>query len=300
MALNTLTLKLQRFLVAGLLVLASISSFAAELFAGNFQQIFQAKSDELVIWQYADNQNIYVFDFPGLNFQGGSFNRATQFTEQRFVGAPYPKVLNDDELAAHIAAARRNKANFAFGHDFLVSELVQFFNFALRDKIELNSHEIAVRDFLIKQMLVREFRGFYQAIRPDVVIISVPQTQERKTDEPMISSGARYAILLHEMSHAEFYSNPHYAKFCERFWNEKLTEQQRELFRKFLHAYNYFIEDQTLVVNEMQAYLMFTPDPKSFNHRRLGVSEEELEAMRSAFRRSSPPIRLPLTLMEGL
>lgn len=300
MAPNTLTANLRKCLTAGVLALACTGVFAAELFAGNFQQIFQAKSHELVIWQYADNQNIYVFDFPGLTLQGNAFNRATQFTEQRFAGAPYPKVLNDAELAAHIAAARRNQANFAFGHDFLVAELVQFYNYALRDKIALNLDELAVRDFLINQALIREFRGFYQAIRPEVVIISVPQTQAKKPDEPTISAGARYAILLHEMSHAEFYSNPHYAKFCERFWHETLTEQQRDLFRKFLHAYNYYIEDQMLVVNEMQAYLMFTPDPKSFNHRRLGVSESELEAMRAAFRRSSPPTRLPLTLMEGL
>ena len=190
------------------------------------------------------------------------------------------------------AAARRTTADFAFGHDVLVSELVQFFNYALRDKIELNPEEITLRDFLVEQGLVRLWRGFYQAMKPDVVLLAVPQTQARKANEPMVSDGARYAILLHELAHAEYYTNPHYAKFCQRYWYETLTEDQRELFKRFLANFNYSVNNEELLINEMQAYLMFTPDPKSFSARKLGVSEEVLQSMRGAFRRGSPPIRL--------
>ena len=203
-------------------------------------------------------------------------------------------MLNNLELSRYIEAARRTQADFAFGHDVLVGELVQFFNYALRDKVELNPEEILVRDFLTEQGLVRFWRGFYQAMRPDVVILAVPQTQDRKANEPMVSTGARYAILLHELAHGEYYTNTHYQKFCQRFWYETLTENQREAFKKFLGNFNYAVNNEELLINEMQAYLMFTPDPKSFSARKLGVSDAELDQMRSAFRRASPPIRLPM------
>ena len=290
---RTFPKRISKFLGASALVFALSSAWAIDVSSGDFQTVLNARNENVVIWQMAENPNIYVFDFKGLNNQGRSFNRITQFTEQQTT-EPYPKVLNNLELSRYIEAARRTQADFAFGHDVLVGELVQFFNYALRDKVELNPEEILVRDFLTDQGLIRFWRGFYQAMRPDVVILAVPQTQDRKANEPMVSTGARYAILLHELAHGEYYTNTHYQKFCQRFWYETLTENQREAFKKFLGNFNYAVNNEELLINEMQAYLMFTPDPKSFSARKLGVSDAELDQMRSAFRRASPPIRLPM------
>ena len=290
---RTFPKRISKFLGASALVFALSSAWAIDVSSGDFQTVLNARNENVVIWQMAENPNIYVFDFKGLNNQGRSFNRITQFTEQQTT-EPYPKVLNNLELSRYIEAARRTQADFACGHDVLVGELVQFFNYALRDKVELNPEEILVRDFLTEQGLIRFWRGFYQAMRPDVVILAVPQTQDRKANEPMVSTGARYAILLHELAHGEYYTNTHYQKFCQRFWYETLTENQREAFKKFLGNFNYAVNNEELLINEMQAYLMFTPDPKSFSARKLGVSDAELDQMRSAFRRASPPIRLPM------
>jgi hypothetical protein len=288
-----------RLIGVGVLLASFQSAWALDVTKGGFEQILNTKSDALTVWQMADNPSVYVFDFPGLGYQGRSFNRITQFTEQQTT-EPYPKVLGNQELARYIEAARRTNADFAFGHDVLISELVQFYNFALRDKVELNPEEIAAREFLIEQGLIRLWRGFYQAMRPDVVVLAVPQTQDRKAGEPMVSPGARYAILLHELAHGEYYSNTHYMKFCQRFWYETLTENQRESFKRFLANFNYAVNNEELLINEMQAYLMFTPDPKSFSARKLGVSEAELQSMREAFRRGSPPTQLPMRFLGGM
>jgi hypothetical protein len=283
-----------RKLVGASVLMAMLqSAWALDAVQGDFAQVLETRSGELTVWQMSDNPDIYIFDFPGLTFQGRSFNRITQFTEQQTTEA-YPKVLGNQELARYVEAARRTQADFAFGHDVLISELVQFFNYSLRDKIELNPEEIAIREFLIEQGLARFWRGFYQAMKPGVVVLAIPQTQDRKVGEPMVSPGARYAILLHELAHGEYYTNPHYAKYCQRFWHETLTESQRELFKRFLTNFNYAVNHEELLINEMQAYLMFTPDPKSFSARKLGVSDAELQSMREAFRRGSPPIRLPM------
>ncbi len=290
---DTITGRIRKLIGTSVLMAMTQSAWALDAVQADFSQVFDSRTGELTVWQMAENPSIYIFDFPGLTYQGRSFNRITQFTEQQTT-EPYPKVLSNQELARYVEAARRTQADFAFGHDVLISELVQFFNFALRDKVELNPEEIVIREFLMEQGLVRFWRGFYQAMKPGVVVLAIPQTQDRKATEPMVSPGARYAILLHELAHGEYYANPHYAKFCQRFWYETMTENQRELFKRFLANFNYAVNNEELLINEMQAYLMFTPDPKSFSARKLGVSDAELQSLRETFRRGSPPIRLPM------
>lgn len=279
---------------AGLLLACLHSAWAVQPVSVPVAQMLEVQVEGLSLWQLAENPEIFIFDFPGLAHQGRSFNRITQFTEQQF-SEPYPRVLNNQELARYIQASRRTQTDFAFGHDVLVSELVQFFNYALRDKIELNPEELVVRDFLLEQGLIRFWRGFYQGLRPDVVVLAVPQVQDRKPDEPMITARARYAILLHELAHAEYYTNVHYRKFCQRFWYEMLQPEQRDAFKRFLANFNYAVNNEELLINEMQAYLMFTPDHHSFSARKLGISEEELRSMRATFRSKVPPIPLPMS-----
>ncbi len=263
-----------------------------DIVSADFDTILNSRSGEFGIWNYADNPNIYVFDFPTLTQQGRTFNRAMQLTEQ--FNEPYKRVFRLDELNKYLDAIRRNQANFAFGHDLLVNELVLFFNLASRDKIELLPEEMALRDFLTNQGLIGIWRGFYRALKPEVVILSIPQVQERHDGEPRINELARRAILTHEMSHAEFYTNPYYADYCRKFWHEKLTDAQRATFQNFLANYNYSVNQQELFINEMQAYLMFTPDPSSVSATKLGVTDEEWEAMRTLFRQGRPPIKLPM------
>jgi hypothetical protein len=273
--------------------LFSPAVLAVEPDTGNVKTILESRSDALVVWQYADNPSIFVFDFPNLTQQGRSFNRITQLSEQQ-ISEPYPRVLSNEELSKHIEASRRTLADFAFGHDVMVSELIQFYNLAERDKVALFAEEIAIRDFLVAQGLMRNWRGIYQALKPNTVLLSIPQPQEKRVNEPRVSEGARYAILLHEMSHGEFYSNQYYATYCRRYWNDSLNDEQREAFKKFLSSYNYATTADELLINEMQAYLMFTPDVASFSAKKLGVTDAELEAMRDAFRKGKPPTKLPL------
>jgi len=151
-----------------------------------------------------------------------------------------------------------------------------------------------VREFLVAQGMMDEWRGFYRALMPDVVILSIPQVQERHDNEPRINELARRAIFTHEIAHAEFYTNPYYADYCRKFWSDKLSEAQRGVFQRFLSNYNYSINQQELLINEMQAYLMFTPDPNSISAARLGIEESEWEGMKVLFRQGRPPTKLPM------
>lgn len=257
----------------------------------DFNTILVSKSEHLAIWQYAGNSDIYIFDFPNLTQQGKTFNRITQLTEQ--YNEPYKRVLTNHEIERYLASIRRTQANMAFGNDVLVSELVLFFNLAENDKVVLNPEELMLLDFAVSQGLIRVWRKFYQAVRPNAVILSIPQTQEKRTNEPRITELARRTVFSHEISHGEFYSNPYYARYCAHFWNNVLTEAQRNVFKKFLSKYNYSVNGDELLINETQAYLLFTPDPSSFSAEKLGITDEELEGMRKAFRKGMPATGLP-------
>ncbi len=282
----------RRWLLSLLLIVCSAQAVALDVVSADFQTILDARSGELGVWNYADNQNIYVFDFPSLGQQGRTFNRAMQFTEQ--FNEPYKRVFSQEEMKSYLDAIRRNQSNFAFGHDFLVSELVTFLNLALRDKVDLTPDEELMRDFLLTQGMMDSWRGFYRAKKPDVVILSIPQVQNPHDNEPRVNELARKAIFTHEIAHAEYYANPYYADYCRKFWSDRLTEAQRGVFQKFLSNYNYSVNQQELLINEMQAYLMFTPDPNSVSANKLHITDEEFEAMKSLFRGGRPPTKLPM------
>lgn len=269
-------------------------AWGMEISSGDFQSILNSRADTLTVWNLADNPKIFIFDFPGLALQGRTFNRVTQFTEQVQANLGYPRVLTNDEVTKYMESLRRTQANFAFGHDLLVNELVQFYNLVDRDKVDLFPEELALRDFLLEQGLMKVWRNFYQAIKPDVVILSIPQMQQKKVDEPPVSELARRAIFTHEISHGEYYTNQYYATYCRRFWSETLNDAQREAFINLFKKYNYAVTMEELLVNEMQAYLMFTPDPNSFSARKLGITDGELESLREMFRQGKPPTKLPL------
>ena len=290
---NTSAVKKLSALTASLLLLiACNSSLAIEVATGDVNDIFNNKSEQLTVWNLKSNPNVYVFDVPGLITQGRTFNRLTHFTEQAVFSSGYPKVYTNAELAEYFDSVKRTQANFAFGHDALVSELMQFFNLAEKDKVELYPEEIALRDFLLEKGLLRFWRGFYQAVQPGVVILSIPQLQAKKTDEPQVTELARRAVFNHELSHGEYFTNEYYANYCRKFWNESLSDKQRKSFIDFLSGHNYNTYYPDLVVNEMQAYLIYTPDQNSFSAAKLGVSEQELESMRKMFRLGNPPTKL--------
>lgn len=291
---------IKNFVLSKTVVLASLLFapsfvFALDVIEGDMETISNSYSENLRVWQVFGNERIFIFDFPNLTAQGRTFNRATQFIEQQFKGSPYSQVLSNEELQKYMDAIRRTNADFAFGHDLLVDELVQFFNLIERDKIAIYPEEIELRNFLLDYGLMKRSLDFYQAVRPNVntVIISIPQKQAKKLDEPRVSALARNAIISHEVAHAEFYTNKYYKDYCNKFWND-LSGKERQAFINFFKKYNYKLDDAGLLVNEMQAYLMFTPDINSFSADKLGLSEEELQSMRQRFKDGKPPTKLKI------
>lgn len=257
----------------------------------DFASLLANHSEEPRLFSYLGRPTITVIDFPSLVTQGRMFNRLVTLIER--MGAQQGHVLDNAEMANYIRSAGKTEATLAYGNDFLVSEMVVFFNLAELGNITLNPEEIALRQFLLDQRLMAVRTGFYQALVPAAVVLSLPQEKTAAPGQPSVTALARQTILAHEISHAVYYTDPSYVRFCHQFWNSVMSEKERAAFRKFLARGGYNPENEELMINESQAYLMHTPDPRAFNPAMVGLAEPVIAALRQKFRAGFPEMNYP-------
>lgn len=194
------------------------------------------------------NPRVFVIDFPDLATQGAALNRVAALVEK--AGLPRDRVLADGELAEAIARAGDTPETYYFGHNYRADDLARFFALAARDGVALNPAEAWVRAHLaLARRLVPE---------GDLALVSI------SAPGPRVDAAMRAAFLRHEIGHGHYFTLPAYAAHVRRVWRELFTPEERATFRRFLAAEGYDAEDEELVINEAQAYLIHTPDPHLF------------------------------------
>jgi len=185
-------------------------------------------------------------------------------------------VLTAAELDGAIHAQGDTIETFYLGHDYAAASLARFFTLADSEGVTLDSAEQWLRGLLQQE-------GWFA---PGVAagLISLPAVGS----DPRITVSARAAILRHELSHGEFFSNPEYAEYVHKFWLTELTEDERGAVRDFLAKEGYDARVEELMFNEMQAYLMFTRDPTFFAPDLAGMTEQRLAALQARFLAGMP------------
>jgi hypothetical protein len=228
----------------------------------------------LTVFRFSSNPRVLILDFPSLAEQGRMFNRIAALTEK--AGLPRDRVLDDSALDAAIRDSGATPATYYDGHDYSAADVMRFFAFAQRDGIALTAEEHRLRTLALRE----GWTG------PGVsgAVISIP----RAGAAAALDRTARSVILHHELSHGEYFTVPEYAAHTRRFWQQTLTEQERGRFRRFLAASGYDTGNEDLVTNEMQAYLVHTRDPSTFNAAMVGMSEAQFKALRAAFIAAMP------------
>ena len=256
-----------------------------------FEDIADNVASSLKVFRYSGNANILVFDYPSLRAQARALNRIATLVESR--DAPRDRVLSDGELVSHIEAAGANQDTFYIGHDYRAADIARFFNLA--GDATLNAAERHLKAMLVELEFIRLSDGAYQVVEPEKVLVTVVQKQ---ADDPTtrasehVDADLRDAILRHELSHGEFFTNPAYRDYCVTFWRSRMSAAERTRFRAFLTRLNYDPANEQLMINEMQAYLMHTPDAEIFNPAILGTTAAELDGLRRRFLAGDPPSRL--------
>ena len=231
------------------------------------QDILSNRSASLSMFRLAENPAILVMDFPSMRDQARMLNRVAVLVETR--GQPHDRVLGDDALEKAIRSTGAEPDNFYDGHDYRAGDLVRFFALADRDGIRLNPDELRLRDLL--RTLGWTDAGAVGAL------ITIP------TLGAGIDSPARTSILRHEISHGQFFTDPNYAAFTQRFWQTELSDAERTAFRRFLADQQYDATDETLMMNEMQAYLVHTYDRRFFSPELVKIPADRIATLRRRF-----------------
>lgn len=239
------------------------------------QEILQDRPLGLVVFRFSGNPDVLVLDFESLSAQGQMLNRVAALVEK--AGMPRDRVLSDAEMDAAIHAAGYSPETYYYGHDYSASELARFFALAQRDGIALNPEEERLRALCAQEHWTTDTASG--------ALISIPSTSA----DAAIDLAFRATILRHELSHGEFFTRPVYANAARAFWRDDMGSEDRALFRRFLAREGYDAANDDLVVNEMQAYLMHTRDPRFFSAVTLGMPQNHLEQLQAAFLVRIPP-----------
>jgi hypothetical protein len=238
------------------------------------QAICDNHPSTLDVFRFDKNQRIVVLDFPRLADQGAMLNRVAAMAEKN--GLPHDRALDDAALDQAIRAGGDTPETFYYGHDYGAGELTRFFAATDRQKLELTPGESWLRQLLEQDSALKS--------GGNIGLISIPATGEGGVTIDM-----RSTILHHELSHGEYFTNPVYAGWTWEFWSKVLDTPAREAFRKFLVSENYDPGIETLMANETQAYLMFTPSADFFRPELVGMNDTAIHDLRRRFREGMPP-----------
>lgn len=245
-------------------------------------------ADRLTVFRFAADPSVIVLDFPTLHMQGATLNRLAALIEK--AGAPRDRVLTDAELAATISKGGDTPDTYYYGHDYSAAAVARFFALADAQRVRLTPEEGTLR------AMATQFGWF----APDAVgaLISVSHVPDPAA--PTLDEAARAAILHHELSHGLFFSDPVYAAYVRQFWDTSLTEAERDSVRRFLGSEGYDMADEALMYNEMQAYVLFTYDPRFCKPGDFGMTPARRLEVAEAFLRDMPPSWLRDSLAEGI
>jgi hypothetical protein len=234
-------------------------------------QIDASQPCNVQVSRFAADPDIVVIDFPSLITQGFTLDRVAALVEK--ANLPRDRVLNDVELQEAITNCGETIESYYYGHDYQAADLAKFFRLAAQDNIKLNPQELWLKR-LVSQL------GW---LKPGAngAIITLPATGGPVTPD------MRAVILHHELSHGAFYTDATYRQYAVSFWNS-LTPSDRAAFTGFLGRQGYDTADTTLMLNETQAYLIFTRDPRFFNGAAVGMTDAEIGQLRAGFIANMP------------
>jgi hypothetical protein len=238
------------------------------------EAILAHRAAATTLFRLAANPSVFVYDFPDLDQQGATFNRAAALIEK--VGLPRDRVLDDAALAAAIARSGDTPGTYYYGHNYRGRDLDRFFALADRDGIALRPAELRLREDL------RRMRSLVPT-GEDLAVISVPGI------EPRVDAAMRRAILHHEIGHGHFFTMPAFAAHVAEVWRNVFTEAERAAFHTFLEREGYDPTLEEVMMNEAMAYLIYTPDDRFFTPSHVGMTDARAEELRAALRRRAPP-----------
>ena len=187
------------------------------------------------------NPRVLLLRFPSAAAQRDAMGRPSIF-------------LEDAELHGTVveripSGQRGGVANYS-GHNMRASDLARFLN-VLRATRPGGAAETAAEAAMVRALknvgaLVTNKDGSFAAARDDPVLAAVAGSSDRNEVRD---------ALLHEAMHMVFYVDAPYERACRDYWDAAVSDSDKDAWREFLTELRYNADDETLAVNELQAYM---------------------------------------------
>ena len=191
------------------------------------------RHEDYEIFRWTRYPSILVFDTRNYEIQSAIFLRLAFFVEKPgYVGI----VLTDKELSG------RHGWN---AHDYRSVDLAEFFSAASEGV--LNPLEISLRETLVSEGVIIRDGDEYAPGEGGLISISQESTQY-----------LRNLFMLHEGWHGVFFADEGFRAVAFSIWSA-LDYQERMFWRRFLAGRYYNSDDEYLMVNEFQAYILQQP-----------------------------------------
>ena len=191
------------------------------------------RNENFEIYSWTSFPEVLVWDCLNYNVQDRFFTRLSYFVEKKGYNGT---LMSNDEL--------KGKHGWN-AHDYRPSDLALFYNTARESDFTLNPEEELMRTILISRgMLTLQDDG--TLIPESGAVISIS-----RESSPLF----RQRFLTHEASHGLYFTSAEYRTFVKKLW-ESLDEDDRIMWRFFLGWYGYDPENEDLMINEFQAYLV--------------------------------------------
>jgi len=249
-----------------------------------YSELLHRVAKEAQIYRLRDNPRIFLVDFVSLHEQAQTLNRVASLIEKKEM--PDNRVIHQSEMDAYFKANHLNPDTFYFGHNYRAEDLAEFFTMVQRDHLNLNAYEQRFLQMLQDLGVLEQQRGVYKVPNPPRVIVTFTQIQRDNPASPeldFVDMSIRCTVLRHELSHGEYSTNSRYRRLTHDFWRRTMTDQDRAAFRAFLGSKGYDEGNDELIANEMQAYLMHSPNPRAFSPERVGLSAARVKELRDQF-----------------
>jgi hypothetical protein len=252
-------------------------------------EILAHRGDGLGIFRVSGNSAIVVLDFPTLTEQGRMLNRIAALVEK--AGLPRDRVLDDKALAAAITSRGETVETFYLGHNYRARDLARFFSLAAAQGLGLNAEERRLAAILADLGILARGADGTLAVVAEAAIVTVPAIQPENGEIGLgfaIDASVREAILRHELSHGEFFTNKAYHDHVATWWHQRLSARERTRFRQFLAEGGYDPDLEEVMMNEAMAYLIHTPDARFFSAEAVGMDAATLDRLRARFLEGLP------------
>lgn len=198
--------------------------------------VYQGQPQDFLLYRWDHFPTMLIVDTADYNTLGLLFNRLAFFIEKNGAAGT---LYSDQEL----------EGRFAWnGHNYNAADLALFYNSAQEQNVTLNRYETTLRALLLSIGVLQrtDTSSDEQYVAGEGGVVAISQQS---------GTYVRRLILQHELLHATFYADEEFRKAVEEVWFA-LSAQERLGWRAMLGHLTYDPENEYVMINEFQAYLL--------------------------------------------